>query len=149
MLKRILGVVVGYITMFVLIFITFTILYLILGADGAFEPDTYHASGTWLVMSFILGLLAAVLGGFVCVLIAKERKAALWLAGLVLVIGFAFAIPALGESDDARNIIREGDISNTEAMQNAKQPPISLILNPIIGAIGVIIGSRLKKGEHG
>jgi hypothetical protein len=30
-------------------------------------------------------------------------------------------------------------------MQNAKQSPVTLILNPIIGAIGVIAGSRLKK----
>ncbi len=34
------------------------------------------------------------------------------------------------------------------AMQNAKQPPIALILNPIIGAIGVIAGSRLKKSDN-
>jgi len=33
------------------------------------------------------------------------------------------------------------------AMQNAKQPPVVLILNPIIGAIGVIAGSRLKKNK--
>jgi hypothetical protein len=131
--------------MFVFIFITFTILYLVLGADGAFEPGTYHVSGIWLAMSFILGLLAAVLGGIICVLIAKERSVALWLAGLVLVLGVVIAIPALGESEETRNIIREGDISNMEAMQNAKQPPITLILNPIFGAIGVVIGSKIKK----
>jgi hypothetical protein len=34
-----------------------------------------------------------------------------------------------------------------EAMQNAKQPAYMLILNPIIGALGVFAGSKLKKGK--
>ena len=43
------------------------------------------------------------------------------------------------------NKVREGEVSNTEAMQNAKQPAALLVLNPIIGAFGVVAGSRLKK----
>jgi len=145
MTKKILGVVAGYIAMAAFIFLTFTVLYLLLGADGAFEPGNYNVSTTWLVLSFLLGLIAAIIGGFVCVLIARNRKVAMWLAGIVLVLGFVLAIPALGESDDERNKVRDGEVSNTEAMQNAKQPPLALILNPLIGAIGVIAGSRLKK----
>ena len=145
MTKKILGVVAGYIAMAAIIFLTFTGLYLLLGADGSFEPGNYNVSTTWLLLSFLLGLIAAIIGGFVCVLIARDRKVAMWLAGIVLVLGFVVAIPALGESDDERNKVREGEVSNTEAMQNAKQPPLTLILNPIIGAIGVIAGSRLKK----
>ena len=77
MLRKIIGVVAGYVIMALLIFILFTLLYLVIGADGAFQPGNYQASGTWLVLSFILGLIAAVVGGFVCVLIAKDKKAAL------------------------------------------------------------------------
>ena len=149
MARKIIGVIVGYIAMAVLIFILFTILYLILGAEGAFQPGNYQASGIWITLSFILGTFAAIVGGFVCVLIAKDRKTVLWLAGLVLVLGIIFAIPALGDSEDERNKVREGDVDNMTAMQNAKQPPITLILNPIIGAIGVIAGSRLKKESKG
>lgn len=145
MAKKILGVIVGYVSMAVFVFITFSILYMILGADGSFEPESYNVSTIWLVLSFLLGLVAAIIGGFVCVLIAKERKPALWLAGIVLVLGFVLAIPAIGESDEERNKIREGDVSNTEAMQNVKQPPVTLILNPIIGTIGVFAGAKLKK----
>lgn len=96
-------------------------------------------------MSTILGLIAAVIGGFVCVIIAKNRKAAIWLAGLVLVLGIILAIPALSASEEEMNKVREGNVDNVTAMQNAKQPQAALILNPIIGAIGVIAGSRLKK----
>jgi len=112
---------------------------------GLLSLETITYPTTWLALSFLLGLIAAIIGGFVCVLIARDRKVAMWLAGIVLVLGFVVAIPALGESDEERNKVREGEVSNTEAMQNAKQPPLTLILNPIIGAIGVIAGSRLKK----
>ncbi len=122
--------------------------YLILGAEGAFQPGNYQASTTWLVLSTILGLIAAVLGGLVCVIIAKDHKAAIWLAGLVLVLGIIFAIPGLNAPEAETNKVREGNVDNIEAMQNAKQPPIALILNPIIGAIGVMAGSRLKKSNQ-
>lgn len=143
MARKIIGVIVGYITMFVFVFLSFTILFLIIGPDGAFQMGSYQVSTIWIILSFVLGFIAAILGGLVCVLIAKERKIALWLAGIVLVLGFLLAIPALGEAE--LNTVREGNVDNIEAMQNAKQPPITLILNPIIGAIGVLAGSRLKK----
>ena len=147
MIRNILGVVLGYVAMFAFVFISFTVLYLILGADGSFESGTYEVSIVWVIISFILGLAAAVLGGYLCVLISKNNKAVLVLAALVLIFGIAMAIPALGESADDVYEMRKNDVSNMEAMQNAKQPAYMLILNPIIGALGVFAGSKLKKGK--
>jgi hypothetical protein len=143
--RKIIGVIVGYVAMAAFVFISFTILYLILGPEGSFQPGTYQVSVTWLVLSLVLGLIAAIIGGLVCMIIAKDKSAALWLAGLVLVLGIVLAIPQLSVSEEEMNKVREGNVDNMEAMQNAKQPPLTLILNPIIGAIGVIAGSRLKK----
>ena len=145
MVRNILGVVLGYVAMFAFVFITFTILYFILGADGAFESGTYEVSIIWIIISFILGLVAALLGGYLCVLISKNQKAALVLAGLVLVLGIAMAIPALNDSTNEVQEMRIADVPNMEAMQKAKQPPIVLLLNPIIGALGVFAGSKLRK----
>ncbi|MBP9121007.1 MAG: hypothetical protein KBF59_09095 [Ignavibacterium sp.] len=147
MVRNILGVVLGYVAMFAFVFISFTVLYLILGADGSFESGTYEVSIVWVIISFILGLAAAVLGGYLCVLFLKNNKAVLVLAALVLIFGIAMAIPALGESADDVYEMRKNDVSNMEAMQNAKQPAYMLILNPIIGALGVFAGSKLKKGK--
>lgn len=147
MVRNILGVVLGYVAMFAFVFISFTVLYLILGADGSFESGTYEVSIVWIIISFILGLAAAVLGGYLCVLISKNNKAVLVLAALVLIFGIAMAIPALGESADDVYEMRKNDVSNMGAMQNAKQPAYMLILNPIIGALGVFAGSKLKKGK--
>lgn len=37
------------------------------------------------------------------------------------------------------------EVGNTEAMMKAQQPVAVTILNPVIGAIGVMIGARLRR----
>jgi hypothetical protein len=142
MARNIIGVIVGYVAMAAFIFISFTILYLILGTEGSFQPGSFEVSTTWLILSIVLGFIAAVVGGYVCVLIAKNKKAAMWLAGIVFVLGIILAIPQF--NDEKADLVREGELSNTEAMENAVQPEISLILNPILGALGVLAGSKMK-----
>ena len=99
MLKNIGAVVAGYIVMFVLVFVTFSAAYLAMGAEGAFKTGSYEVTALWLAVSFVLSFIAALGGGFVCAAIAKNPKATLALAGLVLVLGLllvlAFAQPTL------------------------------------------------------
>jgi H+/Cl- antiporter ClcA len=127
------------------VFISFTVLYLVLGTEGSFQPNSYQVSLTWMVFSIILGFIAALIGGYICVLIAKNKKAALWLVGIVFVLGLILALPQLNVPEEEMNKIREGDVPNMEAMQNAKQPALALLLNPFIGALGVWAGSRMWK----
>ena len=57
MLRTILGVILGYVAMAVLIFLTFTLAYLTMGSEGAFQPGTYEVTALWLVVSFVLSLV--------------------------------------------------------------------------------------------
>lgn len=145
MARKILGVIAGYIAMAAFVFILFTLLYLILGTEGAFVPGSYRVSGTWLVLSIVLSFIAAVTGGYICTVIAKNRKTVFILAGIVFVLGLILAIPSLGEYGEAVDMTRNSSLSNMEAMQNAKQPDAVLLLNPVIGALGVLLGARLWK----
>lgn len=145
MVRNILGVIVGYLAMSIFVFATFTVFYLAIGTEGAFEAGTFKVSTLWIIGSIILSIIAALLGGWVCALISKNQKAGMVLAAIVLVLGIIFAIPALNASEEEMNKVREGSVSNMDAMQNAKQPPVSALLNPLIGAVGVFIGSRFKK----
>jgi len=147
MSRLIRGVILGYLTMAVVIFATFTGAYLALGADGAFEPGTYEVSTVWIVASIVLGLVAAVLGGFVCAAVARNRKAVLALAGLVFVLGIVFAIPVL-TADYPGPAERTAEVGNMAAMKNARQPAWIALLNPLLGAVGVVLGGRLK-GDTG
>ncbi len=65
MARNIIGVIVGYLSMSVFMFITFTGLYFALGADGAFEPGSYKVSSIWIIASILIGILTALLGGWI------------------------------------------------------------------------------------
>ena len=92
MLRTVLAVIAGYLVMFVCVFVSFTAAYLLMGADGAFLPGSYEVSLTWLAASFVLGLLAALVGGIVCAKIAPAGRAPDVLAVLVLVLALASAL---------------------------------------------------------
>jgi hypothetical protein len=139
------GVVLGYLMMVAFVFLSFSIAYRIMGADRAFQPGVYDVTSLWIITSFMLGLAGAILGGYVCEAIARDERAPKLLAVLVLLLGFAFAVPVL--TTTSPSVPREGDVSNTVAMQNAQQPPWVALLNPLFGAIGVLIGAGVKSGR--
>ncbi len=141
------AVIVGYMVMFAVVFVTFSIAFLMMGTNGAFAEGSYDVTVLWLVVSFVLGLIAAVAGGFVCAAVAKGSKAPLALAGLVLVLGLLMALPVLTASDDGQPLIREADVSTFDAMQQAKQPPWVALANPFVAVIGVLLGAKLRSGR--
>ena len=141
MLKKAVAVVVGYLTMLVVVFVTFTGLYLALGPDRAFQPGTYDPSGLWLTLSLTLSLVAAILGGLVCATIGNSSAAVRSLAILVVILGVIGAWPALDPGKDPRPSVRSADVPNMEAMMNARQPVWVALSLPLIGAVGVLIGA--------
>jgi hypothetical protein len=146
MIRNIGGVILGYIVMALLIFLTFSAAYLLMGANSAFKSGTYEVSGFWVAVSFALGLIAAVVGGYVCASVARGSRAPLALAVLVLVVGLLAAIPELRAANDGGALAaRPNEVSNMEAMQNAVQPIWIALLNPFVGAAGVLIGARLRR----
>ena len=142
---RLIGsVVVGYIVMFCVVFLVFTGAYFALGADRAFLPGSFDASMLWNVLTVVLGFLAAVIGGMVCLMMAKDARGPKWLAVLVFLIGIAFAIPVLQQAPVSEP--RPAGLSMMEAMGKARQTPWTALLNPVIGVLGVMVGGRRRSG---
>lgn len=144
MARTIGAVILGYVVIVLFVMITFSVAYLLLGTEGAFQPGSYAVSGAWIAVSIVLSILGAVLGGYVCAVVAKGGAAVKWLAALVLVLGLALAIPTLGGGPEAE-LARTGGVGNFEAMQSAVQPTWITLLNPFIGAIGVLLGGRWRR----
>ncbi len=140
MIRKILGAVAGYVAMAIFTVVTFTVLYSMLGAGGTFEPGSFNVSINWVIYSMALSFIAALDGGFVCMIISRNKNTILILAGIVLVAGLASAFPKLYITGEA---IRSGYVSHIEAMKNAIQPAFELLLNPVLGAIGIYGGSFL------
>jgi hypothetical protein len=147
MLRAALGVILGYIVMAVTVFVTFTIAYLAMGADRAFQPGSHKVSALWLAAAIPLSIIAAIVGGYLCGIIAKRKGAVLALAGITLILGFAMAIPAM--LDDRPDEPRTAEVGNMDAMRKAKQPLWIALLNPVIGAAGVLVGGSLATGRPG
>ena len=142
------AVIVGYMVLFAVVFVTFSIAFLMMGTNGAFVEGSYDVTVLWLLVSFVLGLIAAVAGGFVCAAVAKGPRTPLALAGLVLVLGLSMAVPVLTASGGGQPKTREADVGTLDAMQQAKQPVWVALANPFVGFIGVVIGARLKTGRQ-
>ncbi len=139
------GVIVGYIVMGAFVFVSFTAAYVGMGPERAFQPGSYNVSVLWAVTSFSLGLVAALLGGFVCVRIARRSLGPRILAGLVVLLGLLMAIPVLTADASSDPGPRGADVGSVEAMTKAKQPVWFALANPVIGAVGVLVGGRLRR----
>ena len=145
MARSIIAVIVSYITMFVLNFLGFVCLYMIVGSNNAFRPHSWLASNRWIAMSFGIILIGGIIAGLLCSVIAKGGRAPLALAAVVLVLGLLLAIPSMAKAKANANMIRLGDVSSQEAAQKAYWPIWTPFTFPFIGAIGVLIGGRLRK----
>jgi hypothetical protein len=164
-LRGIGGVIAGYIVMVIIISVGFLLLWNVLGVAKVFEANSWTVSNTWVFAGMCLGLVAALVGGIVCKLIANSGTAGMVLAGIILVVGLAFAalgsitVPtpdtsstpiAVGE-DDPNAVVKAApptaapaaDVSMFDAAQYAEEPPLSKWSNPIIGCLGVLVGSSL------
>jgi hypothetical protein len=143
MLRIIASAVVGYMVIFLCVFALFSGLYLALGTDGAFQPGSYQVSTLWIVISTVLGFAAAVVGGWVSRALARSPRGPRALAVLVLLLGLVMAASIAASPPPPA--ARDATLSNMEAMGKAQTPLWVAVLNPFIGAAGVLLGGRIKK----
>ena len=73
MLRAVAGVIVGSVAMVIVIMVSFTVAGIALGTEGMFKPGVWEPSNSWLAMSLVVSLLAAIVGGAACAFIAGRR----------------------------------------------------------------------------
>jgi hypothetical protein len=143
MTRTILAVILGYAAMFVIVFVTLTASYFALGMEKTFRPGSFDVTPLWVLVMMVFSFVAAIVGGRVCRMISQKRLALSLLVVLILVLGLVSAVPALYAVET--NTVRSGDISNIQAMMNAKEPKWVAAIMPVIVIIGVVIGGRAKQ----
>ncbi len=145
MIRPAAAVILGYLTMAIAVMVAFAATYPVLGIDRLFAPGTYEAAGGWIALSFMLGLFSAAAGGWVCARIAPGTPAPQWLAAIVIVLGALLAVPVVMSPDSARGGTRPADATMSDAMTHARQPTWVALLNPLVGAAGVLLGAGLRR----
>jgi len=131
--------------MFALQVAGFMTVYTVMGADWSFKTKSYQASTRWTVMQFAMIFITAAIGGLVCAIIARGGKATMVLAAVVLVLGFALGVAGTAMRPADTHEVRTGNVANMEAMGKARHPMWVIFLGPIIGALGVVAGGKLKR----
>ena len=144
MVRSVLGVIIGYVVMFALQVATFMTIYTVMGPEWSFKPASFEASMAWTVTQFIVVLVTAAIAGLICAIIAKGGKAPMILAAVVLLIGLALGALAISLKKETHEV-RTGNTPNMEAMSKARHPAWVIFLGPVIGAVGVVIGGKLKR----
>jgi hypothetical protein len=142
MIRQILGAVVGYILYFFCVFLFFTGFSLGLGPDRLFLPGNYDPSMTWIAGAFVIGVVAAVIGGYVAALVGKSGAVKI-MAGLVVLIGAIVFVQLLRANRAVEP--RTVDLPITEAMFKAREPLWVAAVNPFLLSIAVFAGGVLRK----
>lgn len=141
MLRLIGGVVFGYIVMGAVVFAGLSAAFVVFGPDRAFQPGVYDVSLLWVVTSLAIGFGAALIGGWLARTLARTVTGPRVLAAVVVVLGLALALSTAFAETGATGM-RTGEVGPFEAMQQAHTPLWIMLLNPLIGAAGVLIGGR-------
>jgi hypothetical protein len=144
MIRSILGVILGYAALSLFFFAAFGCVYFTLGVERIFQPDSYEVSTLWLVLSAAIGLGGGILGGYVCAAISRSKRTCELFAAIVLIILVVFCIPKLR---DPNPHWRAGDVDFMDAMRLTQMPFWMHALNPVLGAVGVLLGARMKKAQ--
>jgi uncharacterized oligopeptide transporter (OPT) family protein len=145
MIRKILGAVVGYIVFFFCVFLLFTGLSVVLGPDRLFLPGNYDPSMMWIIGAFVLGFIAAAMGGYVAALIGKSGAVKI-MAGLVVLIGAIVFVQLLRENKAVET--RTVDLPTMEAMFKAREPLWVAVVNPLLVVIAVFAGGALRKNKE-
>src|SRR5439155_18834126 len=114
MLRSVLGVVIGYIVMFILNVAAFVTIYTLVGPDWSFKPGSYQASSRWTVMQFVVLAVTAIIAGLICALIARGGRAPLAQAVVVLLLGFGLAILGTALRPADTDEVRTENVPNIE-----------------------------------
>jgi hypothetical protein len=143
MLRSIVGVVAGYVVMFLVAFAAYSGAYLALGVERVFEPGTYALSGAWIGIVVLITVIAGLVGGLVCAAISKSRTAGLVFAGIVFVLSLVFELPSVMKDHTPQP--RTGEVSSMDDMWKATPPVWLCLIVPFLSGASVLMGTRMKK----
>jgi magnesium-transporting ATPase (P-type) len=142
MLRIIAGIIVGFIVMAVVVMVAFAIPMAVFGLEGTFQPNSYWTTNTFNMIVLIGGFVAAIIGGLVCGLIARNAKAAFALAAIVLVMGVVSVVTNMNKPDPPA---RTEPVTFQSISQYGKEPHWFAISKTVTAVIGLLIGSALVK----
>lgn len=144
MWRAVISVVAGYAAMFALVAASFTVIQLGLGNERVFRPGSYEVSALFLALAIGVSALVALVGGYLAAIISRSWRGPVALAVVVALLG-AVELVVRWKQLDSPAPARLGDVTPFDAAQKARQPRWYLEVLPVIGAVGVLAGARMRR----
>lgn len=149
MLRAILGVIVGFFVIMGVVDGAVAAAWMVFGVDVLFKEGLWDVTLIWVILSVVSYLAAGLISGTVCEVIAsKGTRAAIVLAGIVLITG-SLEANYLRKNTAAHNQqTRQAGATRIDAMQFARIPNLARFGNPVLAVIGVLVGGEIirRKG---
>ncbi|MHC4218799.1 MAG: hypothetical protein ACYSU7_10140 [Planctomycetota bacterium] len=157
MWRAILGVIVGFVVMVLWVMICSAVALLVLGHSFAYKEGALEVTLAWCLVDLGIGLVGAVLGGLVTVLVApsSRRTPVKVLAGIIFVLGLASAVGHLILDDPTAEPSKPvEEMTAFEVASETSAPTWHNFALPFVGGIGVLLGGCLRRrpatvGEDG
>jgi len=124
MIRAILSVIIGYVALFIWVMATMTGAWFALGSDFAYDLGTYDASTGWSVVSLVLGLIGAVIGGLVTAVAYQMGDAT---------------------ADEAAQAVPVDDLGVWQAASTTQPQAWYSYSLPFVGCAGVLLGGRIRR----
>lgn len=144
MLKSIVAIVVSYVVIFLLFFAVVAGLYVMLGSERVFQPDSYEISNLWLVLTIVLSFLAWMLGGWLCVAISKSLRTGQIFAVIVFVAAAIGCLLSLNREGEGPHV-RASEVTFKDGLERTVTPRWFHFVNPVVTLAGALVGTRLKR----
>ena len=142
-LRNVGAAVLGYVAVAIVSFVLPMIMWLVLGPDGSFRPDSWDTSPAWNAGWIIVAVVGAAVGGFVCAKVAADRYG-VWMLVALLLVGAALSLALYAPAGEG---VRPADVSMMEGMASARSPTWLGWLNLPLGAVGALLGARMARQD--
>ncbi len=142
--RFLLGVILGYVAMALIILVGMTVGAFVFGAERVFVGDSWQPSQLWNIFAITLSAIAAFFGGFVATWWGGRTLSGYGLAGVVLAFGLLAMVTTMNREMPSNPPPRPIPMQLRDwgmTAQYATQPTWLLASTPIIGMVGVVIGT--------
>lgn len=143
MLRSILAVISSYIAMCILVMGLFMGLWFGLGPNGLLKPGSFEGNLLITIAAPSITILCGLLGGWMCARISRASKPVVVLACVVLALGMLMAYFTLQTPFPTGP--RDPNMTVAEIMKTGREPTWVALSNPILGAVGVLVGGFLTR----
>ncbi|QQS08294.1 MAG: hypothetical protein IPK69_09845 [Phycisphaerales bacterium] len=143
--RSVLAILAGFVSMAIPTMGVFAVSAFAFGREVLMPEDQARAPVWFSLGIMVVGLACTMLGGFVCAKVARSWMPVMFFAAIVLVFGIFSAIGNERKPEPGPEV---AEMPILEAVAHSKEPTWLAFGNPIVGALGVLLGGRLAIRER-